>query len=65
MSRARRPAVLVWLLAVPFALLVGVAIAGSPFVDRDVPLRDRGVSAVDLSPSGTAPQTTSTTVAGD
>ncbi|MCU1496952.1 MAG: hypothetical protein JWM47_905 [Acidimicrobiales bacterium] len=58
MRARRRPAALVWLLAVPFAVLVGLAIAGSPFVDRDVPLRDRGVDARQLdvdTPTATAP----------
>lgn len=63
MSRFRRPAAFVWLLAIPFALLVGYAIAGSPFVDRDVPLRDRHVSAQELSPAGTTPPATTTTTA--
>lgn len=61
MRSRRRPAALIWVLAIPFAILVGLAIAGSPFVDRDVPLRDRGVDArhldvdVDASPDADRP----------
>ncbi|QXC62945.1 hypothetical protein KSP35_09255 [Aquihabitans sp. G128] len=52
---------LVWLVAIPFALLVGFAIAGSPFVDEDVPLRDRGVEAHQVA---TDPPATTTTEPG-
>lgn len=57
MSAHRRPATFVWLLAVPFAILIGLAISGSPFVDRDVPLRDRGVTAEQLQVDGSTTTT--------
>lgn len=41
MARYRRPATLVWLVAIPFAILIGLAIAGTPFVAKDVPLKAR------------------------
>ena len=62
MRRSRRPASLVWLVAIPFAILIGLAIAGTPFVAKDIPLKERGVTA---GPAATpvAP-TTTTTAAG-
>lgn len=60
--RLRRPASLVWLVAVPFAILVGLAIAGTPFVTKDVPLKDRG--AATAPPASTKTTTTTTKTGG-
>lgn len=53
MKRLRRSSAVVWAAAVPFAILVGIAIGGMPDTAKDVPLKARNVAE--------APATTTTT----
>lgn len=55
MSRLRRTSAVVWAVAVPFALLVGLAIGGMPDTGKDVPLRDRDVAEAPAATTTTTP----------
>lgn len=55
MSRLRRASGAIWVVAVPFALLVGLAIGGMPDASEDVPLKDRNVVEAPAATTTTTP----------
>jgi len=65
-DRLRRPLTWVWAGSITLALLLGLVIGGSPLVPKDVPLKDRKVTAT-TSPApggGNLPPATTTTKPG-